>query len=231
MSKNTVKISSVILTILVLNHFPGPSLSFAVPQLIDDFKEGLRPAWEAKKFGGRAKTSYKADIEEGIPCLKAEAQNSASGLFYRIDYDPKQYPILSWKWRVANTVAEGDANFKAGDDYAARIYVVFPSMFFWRTKALNYIWANKLATGESLPSPYTANDILVAVESGSANTGKWREYRRNIYEDYIRYFGTTPGMVGAIAIMTDTDNTGDKASACYGPIFIDTAIDNGPKAP
>ena len=54
------------------------------------------------------------------------------------------------------------------------------------------------------------------------NTGKWLEYRRNIYEDYQKYFGSAPGKVGAIAVMTDTDTTGSKATACYGPIYIDS---------
>ncbi|MEN8141997.1 MAG: DUF3047 domain-containing protein [Thermodesulfobacteriota bacterium] len=225
----TNKLLFFLLTIFIVELLSGPALSFTTPRIIDDFKGGLKPDWEAKKFKGE--TSYKTVTDEGIPCLRAEARGSASGLFYKIEYEPEQNPILSWKWKVDNIVEKGDARSKAGDDYAARIYVVFPSMFFWRTKAINYIWANKLPVGEALNSSYTANDIMVAVDSGAANTGKWREYRRNVYEDYIRYFGSPPGKVGAIAIMTDTDNTGGTATACYGPIIIDKATDKKPAKP
>ncbi|MFN2365987.1 MAG: DUF3047 domain-containing protein [Desulfurivibrionaceae bacterium] len=186
--------------------------------LIDDFKEGLRPGWEVEKFSGV--TGYEPTVEDGVPCLKATAEGTASGLFYEIEYDPRQKPILNWKWKIDNIVEGGDARTKKGDDYAARIYVVFPSFFFWKTKAINYIWANRLPKGEAIASSYTANAMMVAVESGPANTGKWLEYRRNIHEDYQKYFASPPGKVGAIAIMTDTDNTGEKVSACYGPIRI-----------
>ncbi len=195
------------------------SIARAEPMLIDDFKNSLRPEWKAKEFKGV--TKYEPVVEDGVPCLKAEAMGTASGLFYEIKYDPQQQPILTWKWKIENIIEKGDARTKIGDDYAARIYVVFPSIFFWNTKALNYVWANKLPKGEAVPNSYTSNAMMVAVESGPANTGKWIEYRRNIYEDYKKYFGSVPAKVGAIAVMTDTDTTGSKASACYGPIYID----------
>lgn len=44
------------------------------------------------------------------------------------------------------------------------------------------------------------------------------DVRRNIVDDYRRAFGEDPPHVGAIAIMTDTDNTGETATAWYGDI-------------
>jgi hypothetical protein len=44
--------------------------------------------------------------------------------------------------------------------------------------------------------------------------------KRNVLEDYRRVFGLDPPKAGAIAIMTDTDNTGEEAVAYYGPIRI-----------
>ena len=34
-------------------------------------------------------------------------------------------PILRFQWKVGNVVARSDPTTKAGDDYAARIYVTF----------------------------------------------------------------------------------------------------------
>jgi hypothetical protein len=115
---------------------------------------------------------------------------------------------------------KGNALRKDSDDYAARVYVVFPSLVLWKTKALTYIWANKLAPGTALHNPYTKNAIMIAVESGSARAGQWVEERRNVFEDYRRHFGEDPPKVGAIAIMIDSDNTGEKVVAWYGPIRI-----------
>jgi hypothetical protein len=61
---------------------------------------------------------------------------------------------------------------------------------------------------------------MISVESGPANTGIWITETRNIYEDYIRFFGKKPPKAGAIAIIADTDYTGERTSASYGPIAI-----------
>lgn len=186
--------------------------------LLDDYKEGLSPRWIEKSFKG--KTDYQVMQEDDQWCIKATSRSAASALYYKIRYDLKDYPVLQWRWKVDHVLAKGSALHKDGDDYAARVYVVFPSWAFWKTKALNYIWANKLAAGKAVPNPFTANTVMIAVQSGPELTGKWVEEKRNVLEDYRRYFGKDPPKAGAIAIMTDTDNTGEEATAWYGPIRI-----------
>lgn len=193
-----------------------PGARGAGPLLIDDFAAGLSGRWEKKVFKG--KTVYEAVREEGRPALKAESRASASGLIYRVSLDPKMYPRLSWSWKVVRTIGKGDARTKAGDDYAARVYVVFPSIFFWKSRAINYIWANRLPRGAFLPNAYSGNAVMVAVESGDENAGRWIDEERNLVEDFRRAFGEDPPQVGAVAIMTDADNTGEQAVAWYGAI-------------
>ncbi len=188
--------------------------------LIDNFENGMSPRWETKSFAGV--TDYTVVREGDRSYLKATSKAAASGLFYKIKYDPQKKPLLTWSWKVENILSEGDARSKKGDDYPARIYVVFPSLFFWNTKVLNYIWANKLPKGEAVHSSFTSNSVMIAVQSGEDLAGEWVIETRNIYKDYIRNFGKEPPAVGAIAIMTDTDNTGQEATAYYGPISIGT---------
>lgn len=186
------------------------------PLLIDDFGKGLAAGWEKKVFQGE--TVYRPVLEEGRPAVKAESRASASALVYRVSFDPKTHPRLSWSWKIARTIRKGDERTKKGDDYAARVYVVFPSALFWRTRAVNYIWANRLPRGDFLPNAYTGNAVMVAVESGDGNAGRWIDEERDLVEDYRRAFGEDPPKVGAVAIMTDTDNTGEFAVAWYGAI-------------
>ena len=61
---------------------------------------------------------------------------------------------------------------------------------------------------------------MIAVESGTPNLNQWQTYRRNVYEDYLQAFGEEPPRVSGIAIMTDTDNTGESATAYYGDIRL-----------
>jgi hypothetical protein len=186
--------------------------------LLDDYRDGVSPKWEEKSFRGN--TEYQVTREDNQLCVRASSNASASGLYYKINYDTKEYPLLMWRWKVSHVLSKGDARHKDGDDYAARVYVIFSSWAFWKTKALNYIWANKLPQGEAVPNPFTKSAMMIAVESGPERTGHWTEERRNVLEDYRQYFGGEPPKVGAIAIMTDTDNTGQEATAWYGPISI-----------
>jgi len=181
--------------------------------------EGLA-GWERKSFKGD--TDYRIVREAENVVVAAHSNSAASGLFKKMRLDPAQYRYLRWKWKVTEPLRCGAEKTKAGDDYSARVYVIFPGVFFWQTKAINYVWAGQLPQGESFPNPYTRNAMMVVVESGAAKSGTWVAEQRDILADYRRLFGGEPRNIGAIAIMTDTDNSGGVASASYADISIST---------
>lgn len=182
--------------------------------------EGLN-GWEPEIF--KNTTDYRLTKEDGRTVVQATSRAAASGLVKEIEFDPARFRYLRWSWKVERTLKDGDEKTKAGDDYAARLYVIFPGRFFWQTRAINYIWANRLQKGESIANAYTGQAMMVAVQSGPALAGRWLTEERNIWEDYRRLFGEEAGAAGAVAIMTDTDNTGDSAVAWYGDIVISTS--------
>ena len=132
--------------------------------IIDNFADGMKSAWKSKSFKGT--TEYTWVTEGDKAYVRATSKAAASGLYYTIEYDTQQYPYITWQWKVDNIIASGDALRKSGDDYAARIYVVFPSFFFWNTRAINYIWANKLPKEKAVPNPFSKNSIMISVQSG-----------------------------------------------------------------
>lgn len=181
--------------------------------------EGLA-GWESKSFKGV--TEYRVIKENGLSVVKAVSTASASGLVKKISFSPAKYRYLRWRWKITHTVTGGDEKSRDGDDYAARVYVIFPGRFFWQMKAINYIWANKLAKGKFAPNAYTANTKMVAVESGNEKAGQWLAEERDLLADYRTLFGTDPPEAEAIAIMTDTDNTDGIAEAWYADIILST---------
>jgi hypothetical protein len=58
------------------------------------------------------------------------------------------------------------------------------------------------------------------LESGSAKLNQWVDEERNVYEDYKKAFREEPPMISGVAIMTDTDNTSESATAYYGDIIF-----------
>ena len=207
-----------LLALIFCLHPAGRAFGIEKLRVIDDFERGLSPGWEVKSFKGH--TSYRVVPQGGGHVLQALSHDAASGLVYRISYDPKHFPILAWRWKVKGVIARGNAHTRSGDDYPARIYVVFPSWFFPLTRSINYIWANHLPKGSMLPNAFTGRAMMFAVEGGSEKAGRWVGERRNVLEDYRRAFDEDPPQAGAIAVMTDTDNTGGSAEAWYDDIRI-----------
>jgi hypothetical protein len=199
------------------------SLSWGAELPVGQFSAGDLSGWEDKPFKG--KTTYSLVTDEGKSVLKAHSRHAASGLIKKVSIKAAEYPVLRWSWKVEHTLKREDVKSKKGDDFAARVYVVFPRSFF-RTRAINYVWAAKMPKDSAVPSPYTSNSIIVAVESGEEMVGQWVAEERNYYEDYRKYFGEEPPKVGAVAVMTDTDDTRDEVTAYYGDIFLESAKQN-----
>lgn len=174
-------------------------------------------AWEMKEFSGR--TRYTPVTFNGERVIKAVSDSSASGLYREKTIDLGHTPVLHWRWRV-ETVFEGvDETAKTGDDYPARVYVVATHpVFFWKTRALTYVWSSGQPRGSSWPNAFTENVRMIAVQSGSQGLGMWQQEARDVREDFKRYFNADVRYVDAIAIMSDTDNFGGRAVAYYGNI-------------
>ncbi|MFW5823459.1 MAG: DUF3047 domain-containing protein [Marinobacter sp.] len=233
----------LLVTILLICSGPAPAQQGAA---IPAFSElpGLAPehGWEALEFPDIDRhTRYQlvTDDEEG-QVVEAVADNSASGLIARVELQPDNSLILRWRWKVEGVLEKGDARRKSGDDYPARIYVAFefePDKASWferakrRTvsalfgeelpgRALNYIWANRLPRGEMIANPYTGDTMMIAVNSGREQLGQWVTVERNVVADYRDAFGEAPPALVGVAIMTDTDNTGERARARYGDITL-----------
>ncbi len=159
--------------------------------------------------------------ENGRTALHAQSNATASGLYREMSIELGKTPILNWTWQIGNILAGADERTRAGDDYPARVYVIFSGgMMFWRTRAINYVWSSKRPVGSGWPNAFTGNAYMIAVESGSKRAGRWVEERRDVLSDYRQAFGEEPGPVDAVAIMTDTDNTGTTATAWYGDIWF-----------
>ena len=62
--------------------------------------------------------------------------------------------------------------------------------------------------------------VMIVVESGETKLRQWVSEERNVFEDYEKAFGKKPPMITGVAIMTDTDNTGESATAYYGDIVF-----------
>jgi hypothetical protein len=188
----------------------------------------------------RNRTQYALVDDDGTTVLRAESNAAASGLSRKLRADPAEHPLLRWRWKVSNTLKGGDVYRKEGDDYPARIYVMFDypveklplgeRMKLRMARALHdpdlpaatlcYVWDSKAPPGTITPSTYTDRVRMVVVESGAARVKRWVDMERDVYRDFRAAFGEDPPMISAIAVATDTDNTGETVTAWYGDISL-----------
>ena len=175
--------------------------------------------WEEKVFKG--KTLYEVVKESDASFLRAVSSASASGLYARVNIAPSPDLYLSWGWRARSFPKRGNPDKladKSQDDFAARIYVVFPGSNFFNSNVIEYIWDENIVEKTVSSSPFSQRIKLFVIRSGKnkTNAGEWQEEERNIYEDYKSLYGKPPDRsIGAIAIMSDSDNTKTTSEADF----------------
>jgi hypothetical protein len=205
-----------------------------------EFPDNWKPL-TFKKVPRRTTYSLVRDGETVV--LKAVSEAAASGLMRQISINPRDYPILRWRWKVTGLIQKTDVTRKGGDDYPARLYITFQYDssklgVFERAKyelarilygdypplaALNYIWANREPKGTVVPNAYSDRARMIIVENGTSSVNTWVTEERNLLEDYRLAFGDSPEaipMISGVAVMTDTDDTGESASALFGDIVF-----------
>ena len=217
MSRKTIIFSTVLLLLsLAIN-------GRADEVMIGEFSHNNLSGWQEKSFVGH--TQYQIvttpfNSPQG-KALQASSHNAASGLFKEITIDLRKTPWLNWSWRIDNTFSGNNERSKGGDDYPARVYVVVSGgLLFWKTRAINYVWSSNQPINSEWNNAYTSNAKMVAVRSGSEQVGQWLSQRRNVRDDLREFFGEELDEIHAVALMTDSDNTGQSASALYGDIFF-----------
>jgi len=167
----------------------------------------------------------------GKRILTTRSNASASGIVYKGSFNPFHYPILRWRWKVDNVFSKADPHTKQGDDYPLRVYVIFeydPAKAGLAQRAkyglakklygeypplasLSYVWASQNIGEPFFNSPYTDRAKMIPLRSGTELLGQWVEEEVNILADYRRVFGEDPPASASLAIMNDSDNTGEAA--------------------
>ena len=185
-------------------------------------------------------TEYDLVEQDGRTVLRARADGSLAAVIYRVRADPARTPWLRWSWRVENVLRTADMLTKAGDDFPARVYVLFDYderklPLFERVKiaaarliygdpipvaALCYVWDNRQPPGFTAWSAYTNRLRMIVARSGREQAGRWVEESHDVAADFRRAFGEEPPPIAAIVVAADTDNTGEKAVSYFGDISL-----------
>lgn len=177
--------------------------------------------------------------EAGATVLRIESDAAASTWLHAFEA-PVEATRLSWRWKVSNAVAGSDFTRKAGDDYAARVYVLFDypveklgfgdrlKISLARTlhdvelpaAAIAYVWGTAQGVGETGPNPYTDRVRMIVVDSGDERAGQWQSVERDVAADFERVFGEPAPRIAGVVVGADTDNTSGRVTAWFGDLSL-----------
>ena len=202
---------------------------------------GLPQGWEPMVIlRNKKQTKYQLVNTEDTTVLHARAEGASSGLMQKVDINPQQQPWLHWRWKINDLVKAADNTKRATEDSPVRLILGFDGdkdtmpftdqVLFETAKVMTgydfpyatlmYIWENNAPVDSIIRSTYTSRIRMMVAESGSDGIGEWRDFERNILEDYEKAFGEKPGRLIGVGVLTDTDNTGETTEAWYGDIRL-----------
>lgn len=182
---------------------------------------GIPAGWTGQSWGSPVYDLTVVEEKSPMKALHLKSRNEGSTISKDIRVNPKETPILEWRWKAIALPAGGDSRKKAADDQAAQLYVTFPRFPRQvRSRVIGYVWDTTAPEGTIVQSEKSSLVTYIVVRSGSGELNRWITESRNVYEDYKRIWGEEPGEIGGVSIAIDSNDTQSSAESYMGAIIF-----------
>lgn len=185
---------------------------------------GAPPGWELSEKSGKADLAVVDD--GGVSAVRFRSVSTSFSIQKEVKVDLRQFPMLTWKWKVITLPVGGDFRKPATDDQAAQLFVAFS-----KSKAIVYVWSSTVPKGlmqGTTPAPFTTVKLVV-MRSGPLEKAKWVHERRNVYRDYKKFFGSEPPTVYAMRLQINSQHTETSAESYFADLAFEKAGKPGAK--
>ena len=174
-----------------------------------------------KVRGADEKTLYSLGENENGKFLRADANNSASGLGKEIEINLNKTPFLNITWKIEKDLKGIKENSKKGHDYAARVFVVKKTGATpLSNRAMNYVFSSNRDINTYHPSPFTKKSVDYALSTTKENFNEWVTVKVNVKEHFKKFHDLDLDKINGVAIMSDTDNSKLSSVAYYQNIYF-----------
>jgi Protein of unknown function (DUF3047) len=180
---------------------------------------GVPLGWEMTEFSG-SDASVEVVRSDGQLAVRLRSERNSFAVHRDLVLDVRQYPVLSWSWKVVRLPDGADVRETGRNDQAAQVYLIFPRWPSPRTSSdvLGYVWDSRAPVGTTMSHPEAPNVKIMVLQSGPDQADTWLRERRNVIEDYQALFGRLPPRAGKIALMIDSNDTRSGAEALFGEL-------------
>ncbi len=215
-----IKFFNYFLVIFLFFFTPTYSKNIKVFEFTKDELSDLKVR---KVRGADAKTKYTVGDNENGNFLRAEANNSASGLGKEITINLVETPFLNITWKVEKDLPGIKESSKKGHDYAARVFVVKKTgVTPLSNRAMNYVFSSNNDINSYHPSPFTKKSIDYVLSTTKDNFNEWVTVKVNVREHFKKFHNLNLEEINGLAIMSDTDNSKLNSIAYYQNIYFST---------
>jgi hypothetical protein len=140
--------------------------------------DGFPSNWEHENQRSQSKgrDAYKVQAENGVNFLAAKDAGQRIKK-KKIDWDPKAFPVLTWRWRLQKATTDNEP--------IAAIYASLDTDLMFIPVFTKYVWSATKPEGTFTEGGMFSGSEIV-VQSGTKDVGQWFEERVNVYEDFKR---------------------------------------------
>ena len=210
-----------IIKITVLFFFTISSVNADNLSIFNFTKDELENLTIRKVRGADSKTIYKVGNNENGNYLRAEANNSASGVGKEVKIDLNKTPFINITWKIEKDLKGIKEDTKKGHDFSARVFVIKKTgATALSNRAVNYVFSSNKNVGENWPSPYTKKSMDKVLSTTKENFNEWVTVKANVKDDFKNFHNLEVNELSGVAIMSDTDNSKKSAIAYYQNIYF-----------
>jgi len=160
--------------------------------------------------------------------FEKDIRKQAQGQYNLISVN--QYPHISWRWRITNTIddsqtinGKGEIQ-KAGDDFAAKLGISIVNTN-GDLREIAYLWTRTIPEETALTQVTSIAWIIkfkwyrIVAQSGDDRLNKWVKESRNLHSDFKRFYpNEEPAEVVRVYFMSDSDNTKSKVTGSFSDL-------------
>lgn len=175
--------AAAVLSILVgVEVWSVPGIARGQALVLEDFQakeaDGFPSLWdhENQRSQSKGREAYKVQSEDGANFLSAKDAGQRIKK-KKIDWDPKAYPVLTWRWRLNKATT--------GNEPLAAVYASLDTDLLFIPVFTKYVWSESKPDGTLTEGGMFSGSEIV-VQSGTKEIGQWFEERVNVYEDFKR---------------------------------------------
>jgi hypothetical protein len=238
------RFAATMLTIAALTIWATTAADSATPEFAIGAFSTMQPGapfdgnWKITRLPGIEPARFSVEVLNDARVIRIDAASEAASLTRNVTWDLAALPRLTWQWRVDRVISKSDPATKSGDDFAARLYVMFDlpidslplvdrtklKLARWLygddlpTAALCYVWGNRSPVGTQTWNAFTDRVRMIVLRNGDDSPGSWALEHRDIAADFRQAFGVAPPPPLGIAIAADTDQTGETVTAWFADI-------------